>query len=222
MPILLVLYIQKYKYVHEKGLTAAINTRMELSCSANHSFKSNSHLNKRQQVRAGSTLLEPADVQGGRTEVNLIPAQVHQLGHTAPPFRSPSSLRTGFDTRRFRRGSRAPARAPSQSRPGASLRGSPPASAGGRCGRPLNLLQPIVRVPHIRQIEANHTARGQQLDLTALPPDGPLTTRKFLREILIGRSLQPLFTLLRRPAKPMALGNAASDHPGLPMSGDLV
>jgi hypothetical protein len=32
-------------------------------------------------MRAGSALLDPADVQGGRSEVHLLPAEVHQLGY---------------------------------------------------------------------------------------------------------------------------------------------
>jgi hypothetical protein len=33
------------------------------------------------RMRAGSTLLDPADVQGGRFEVDLVPAKVDQLGN---------------------------------------------------------------------------------------------------------------------------------------------
>jgi hypothetical protein len=32
------------------------------------------------RVRAGRALLDPADVQGGRSEIDLLPAQVDQLG----------------------------------------------------------------------------------------------------------------------------------------------
>jgi hypothetical protein len=34
------------------------------------------------RMRAGRALLDPADVQGGRSEVNLLPAQVNQFGHS--------------------------------------------------------------------------------------------------------------------------------------------
>jgi hypothetical protein len=35
-------------------------------------------------VGAGGALFDPADVQRGRPEVDLIPAQVEQLGHSQP------------------------------------------------------------------------------------------------------------------------------------------
>ena len=37
-------------------------------------------IRRQDRMRAGRALLDPADVQGGRGELDLVPAQVHQFG----------------------------------------------------------------------------------------------------------------------------------------------